>query len=289
MRVTILNAAFAVLVAGAASLATAQDCWEPNRCECGWYAGVEYLLLKPDTHRQGFDGFFYEGAPGAALAEGSYSNELQGGLRFEAGHVDCCGRGARGRYFAYDNTLDYTGEWDGGVPVALLGPVTVDIDVVDLELTKSVRRGDWELQGAAGARYGKLQITDPSGMFAGLAAAVFGGATGVDYEGVGPTVALELGRRLGDSGTKLVGRGRMGLLFGDAVVDSAFLAGGRARFDDEFTQVWEFQLGVETKRALAGHRVDLGAYWETQYWDSESGVLDDFRLHGVALKAGLSY
>lgn len=256
-----------------------------------WFSSVEALLLAPKTNTQGFDGFFYEGAPATAETGGNYGSSLEGGVRFTLGAQDCaCGIGARVRYFTFDNNVDYTGEWEnGGGPVVLNGGVDIDVDALDIEVTQRGRFNYWDFLVSGGLRYGRVDIEDNTGIFNGLGAAVFFGATGATFEGVGPTFAGQAKRYIGDTGVSLIGRGRTALLFGDLDVYSAFIDDGLLRIQDEFVQVWEFQFGLGYDRACSLGTANLGVFWEAQRWDSESNALGDLALHGLSLMGGLTY
>ena len=279
---------FSLRAAAAAALALALPA--ASVADVQWYSSVEALLLTPKTQSQGFDNFFYREAPVTVETAGSYGNSMEGGVRFVTGFEDCCcGFGGRVRYFLFDNDVDYRGEWINGVTTELFGGVNIDVDALDCEMTQ---RGDfrkWDLLVSGGLRYGSVDITEGSGLFGGFGSSVFFGATGVSFDGVGPTFSGQASRPLGNSGLSIVGSARTALLFGDVDIYSAFRSGGLLTIEDEFVQVWEFQFGLAYAKQCSLGTANAGIFWEAQRWDSESDALGDLALHGLSLMGGLTY
>ncbi len=260
------------------------------RADVQWYSSVEALLLAPKTQSEGFDNFFYYDAPVSAETAGNYDSSLEGGVRFVVGGEDCCGFGARVRYFLFDNTVGYTGEWENGSgPVVLNGGVGIDVQALDFEVTQRGAFRKWDLLVSGGLRYGSVDISDGQAIFSGLGSAVFFGPTGTSFEGVGPTIAGQAKRELGNSGLSVIGRARTALLFGDIDVYSAFRSGGLLSIRDEFVQVWEIQFGLGYDHDCSLGTLNAGIFWEAQRWDSDSDSLGDLGLHGLSLMAGLTY
>jgi hypothetical protein len=88
----------------------------------------------------------------------------------------------------------------------------------DLEATQAFDHGTWRLQLASGARYTHLaqnygaSNTGPNFGSAGLFEVAV--RSGHSFNGVGPTVAVEASRRLGNSGLSVYGSARGAVLFG---------------------------------------------------------------------------
>ena len=260
------------------------------RGDAGWYASVEALLLAPKVNSTGFEQVFYEGVDfDAVQTDGNYSDSLEGGVRFILGNEGCDGFGTQFRYFSYDNDIAYNGLWDAGAgTIPVIGDNNIDVDAFDAEFTQRGSFRTWDLVATGGLRYGSVEISQPTNFFNGIPAVVFGGPTGVEFEGVGPTFSLSANRPLG-YGLSLIGRARTALLFGDIDVTPGFRAGGSFTVEDEFAQVWEFQFGLGYERNFNGHSVIGSVFWEAQRWDSDSGFLGDLALHGLGLSGGITY
>ncbi len=259
--------------------------------ESGVYANVDFLLLSPQIPTVAFDNFFYNNAPTAARTDGSFSDGIDLGMRTTIGAEDCCGFGGRFRWFTFDQDYDYTGVWDTGTPIALNGGFNLDVDAFDFEFTQ---RGDfcnWNLQAAAGLRYGSLEVRNNNIDFSIIPAALFLlPGVGVDFDGVGPTLALQGNRQLGCSGFSLFASGRTSLLFGDTDITTPFLLGGNIAIQDDMVNVTEIQIGVNHERCLNEcYTLTSGIFWETQRWDSDSGALGDVGFMGLGLRSGLRY
>ena len=123
--------------------------------------------------------------------------------------------------------------------------------------------------------------------FNGIGAVVFGGPTGVDFDGVGPVFSASATRPIAGS-LHLFGRARTALLFGDIDVTPAFRS-NPFTIEDEFAQVWEFQFGLSCQRDINGSTLTGGVFWEAQRWDSDSNFIGDLALHGLGLSGGLIY
>lgn len=256
-----------------------------------WYGGVQWLMLSADVDTAGFDDIFYEGVDHAAVeTEGAYDGDLNSGVRFILGKQDCCGCGLQVRYFNYNNNVAYSGLWNAGAGTVLVSGISgVEVDALDLEMTKRHNRGGWDVQCSAGVRYGAVEFSQPAGFFAPVPAVINAGPTGTRYEGVGPTLATSGVCDLGH-GLSFVGQARVGLLFlfSDTMNNSAFQAAPSAS-SDEFAQSWEFQVGLNYETRLGGHDVLLGLFYEIQHWNFNSTLIGDLTLQGLGLSAGTQF
>lgn len=256
----------------------------------GTHASVEWLLLAPKVNSTGFDQIFYDGAAIGIETEGNLNAGLESGVRFIVGQESCDGLGVQFRYFHFENESGYSGTWDGGTPIAINGFIDVEVDALDFEVSQRASFCCWDLVVSGGLRYASAEISQGGGLFAGVPAVVFGGPTGVEFTGVGPTFALSAQRKIGCRGFSIIGNVRTALLFGDIDQRFAFRTPFTGTISDEFVQVTEMQFGLGYDRCLcSGKNLELAILWEAQRWDSDSNYLGDLALHGLSLKAGLSF
>ncbi len=97
------------------------------------------------------------------------------------------------------------------------------------------------------------------------------GGRAADFEGIGPTVALDVRRQISNSGFSLVGGTRGAWLYGTT---DAYLTGDIGSIDltisaeDHLMQIYEVVLGVEWARQFAdGNQLTAGIMWEAQAWE----------------------
>ncbi|MBL8798232.1 MAG: hypothetical protein JNM56_30335 [Planctomycetia bacterium] len=138
--------------------------------------------------------------------------------------------------------------------------------------------------------------------------------SGHNFSGVGPTVALEGGYRLGNSGFALIGSTRGSLLFGSGRQS----AEGRSTFDgdafalsasqenNDLLPVWDLELGGEYSRDVGNFNFFFQAAFVAQVWfgagnaannDIITGLFDpevsdknaDLGLYGLRLTGGFRY
>lgn len=279
---------WAAAIAIAACPARGQSACSPP----GMYAGVDLLFLSPKISDQGLsDIFFYGNVPATAEYGGSLDAPLEFAQRVTLGYQGELGGGTRVRWFTFDNDLDYVGTWENGGPVVdIEGNLNLDVDAIDAEFTQSGNFRTWTWMAAAGARYGRVSFLEEEINFEDVPAAVFLGTTGVEFEGAGPTFAVEACRSIFWEGFSLFGNCRTALLFGDTDVFSAFDGDGRYHINNDFVQIWELQAGGRYLVPLTDSCDLVGAtFWEAQRWDSDSNFLGDLAFHGFGTQIGLVY
>lgn len=230
----------------------------------GPFIGYETVYLKP---------FFTEEID-RGNATPSYNYETT--FRFIMGYRNECGLGIRARYWDADFDSD-------PVPVTFNGartPFQLKFKTLDLEATQLLDLGLVELDLFGGARYAKASHRD--GFL----------RDGLTFEGVGPTVGMEAVIPIGYGALALVGNARGSLIYGDSTIVGA---GGTTltRGDDDFTQMFETQIGVEYNRCTSnGGLLTSRAVVEAQSWGSAVedpasfliGDDDDTGLVGVAFR-----
>lgn len=237
----------------------------------GFIAGAEGMMIKP----------YYtgDGAPNVdALASDpvigfvNYPQmpyDFQPGYRGWLGYVDASGWGARLTYFDYHQAATNPGVSavtlvELGFPGSQSGALTVQS--YDLDLTKQLLYGDWNLMAFAGVRWASvhqrsdLQVAGvPSDNFA------------LSYDGIGPTAGLESEAAFAPgSPWSLYLSGRGSLLYGkqmENVTDNLFFYTPGVRSQNAFASTWQLDVGPQWKTPVAGVGylfVRLTA--DAQYW-----------------------
>lgn len=189
-----------------------------------------------------------------------------------------------------------------------------DLNVLtwDFEFTKHLCCGQWTLDLAAGARYAHLSQGYEA--YVGLVAAVpkplaFDLDYGNNFNGAGPTFALDLHRQIGDTSLSLYCNTRLSILFG-TVKQSGELEisqGGvviatidRSNTFSEVIPVGELEAGLECVRNWGGFSTLLQVGFIGQIWwgagnassNNSSLAIDNhsnFGFVGLSLRAGFQY
>jgi hypothetical protein len=255
------------------SVALAPRLWELY--SSGWYGGAEATILEP----------FMSGAS-AQYAFAPFRGELidqqfLAGVRYQVGWANEAGLGIRGRYWSYLNSFAFA------EPFAT-DRLGIALQAADLEATVTQRLRKWDTLLAAGARYGKLGYSSDVATFFGAGTATF--------EGVGPTVAVEGRRRLGESAFSLYGNVRGSALFGTIANRALFTNLPAATIQGEVMGVAENQLGLAWDRVTAsGLVIEARACWEMQYWmnptfsDDSLGIGTNLGLIGPTICLQVAY
>jgi hypothetical protein len=159
---------------------------------------------------------------------------------------------------AFGDTL---GIQHGAEATALTVTTELSLQVIDLELLQDFRAGGCNFLFAAGLRLASLDQTYNAYDFQSASAAELRTLlSSYNFRGLGPTVALETRRPLGDSGLSLYGSARGALIFGSADQNASF-GGQELRNDDPNPQfanqhrdralpVAEMEVGVEYGRPV---------------------------------------
>jgi hypothetical protein len=257
---------------------------------CHIYAGAEVSFLKPHL---GALGFSATGHPDAMILP---TFDYEASPRFWIGFEDSSGLGLRAIYWQIDESArmdmwhadDIAGMLDG-VYIDGIG-VDLEAETLDLEVTQRGCLGCLELAFAGGVRYGRMQ----TGLFVDgeiVDLGDFRGGVATEFEGVGPTLALDARRPLGCYGLSLVGGIRGAWLYG---CTDGFLTGDATELidvtitaEDHLMQVYEANLGVEYSCCLSGGcQMSVAAVWESQVWEwaPVAGLIhQDIGLTGPAI------
>jgi hypothetical protein len=259
----------------------------------GWHARVDALLLNPTVSGQGFRRIFQE-IPDGVYFDGKLQDGLEGGWRLVLAKENCCGFGVRFRYFDFENdpgTPNYRGNWENGVDLEFDGIINIDVHSVDIEATQRAQFRHWDLVFSGGLRQGSVEITQPGNLFAAVTT-FYNIQSGVEFDGVGPTMALAAERPIGCTNFTLIGRARTAILFGELDQIRTFGPGAAPtgpNNTDEFVQYTELQFGLNYGRCIGRTNASFGVFWEAHRWDSDSGALGDLALHGLSLQTGLTF
>lgn len=147
----------------------------------------------------------------------------------------------------------------------------LDVTVVDLEATQSLRRNDWTFLGSCGVRYTRLRQR-----YRATTTYFFGESdflhSDTRFEGVGPTGSLDILRQLGQSGFALHGGLRGSLLFGESeqtVNGTLLLTDESASLRNanlDVLPVVETEIGVQWTHDRGGLRFFVDTSLVAQLW-----------------------
>jgi hypothetical protein len=242
------------------------DC---NALRDGWYAGAEIVIVKPywedevDRVTTQLPNSQDELVP---LVDPEYSCSAT--PRLYLGYRNCDELGIRVRYWEFD---------ESGKPATFDEPfeTTVNSDLqvkaLDLETTKILHAGRFQLELTGGVRYAKSRVNASQvNTFLGE---VTGFGTGrSSFEGVGPTISAEAWHQLGHSHFAIVGNIRGGMLFGKSNIESVTSVGDeliRSGTDgkDDVVPVLESQIGLEYSKCFSlRKRLAFRTMMEGQWW-----------------------
>lgn len=210
------------------------DCCPTNfHNDYGWYVGLEAVYAKPHF------------ADGIESGDPAYDYELT--PRIVAGFKNDCGLGVRARYWYFDDessAADGTGSANTGDRHEL------QMDVIDLELTKDLNWGCVSAIVFGGVRYAEIDHGQ-----------VFGGTDRTQVEGIGPTLGFETKAPVLCNGA-FVFNLRYSALFGDGVATDNVNPG----IDDVGFGSLESQLGVQWQRDIGCGTARISGLVEAQQW-----------------------
>jgi hypothetical protein len=245
---------------------------DPICCESpssNWYVGFELPVLKPHMGTLGADLGIFNHPP----VDVTPSHDYQASPRIYLGWDNAEGLGVRARYWTFDSDATLAFPQDGNHN--FFGPISgtqswLGADTFDFEATQRGCLGHLQFQLAGGFRYANMEtgvgiysdVVAPTQQMAGI---------DMDFEGVGPTVAIDIRRPFGNRGLALVGSARSSWMYGETDITGAGIldqlpVGVYA--DDHLMQINELSLGIEWSRCLArGGKVSVAALWESQAWE----------------------
>jgi len=200
-------------------------------CRGGWVGGVGVYILKPHWTTNPAFATTITSAGGVNVdrqTDFSYSYYASPLVWF--GYVGENGLGARTRFWFFDQSSSTTFTNDGSLTVISAAPLnylnssstagdvltftsSLDVDVVDFELTQTFALGALTGQLSAGGRYSRIEQT-----YRHVEAPLTTLNDVVDsshaFDGFGPSLGAEVRRNIADSGYSLYANGRGSLLFG---------------------------------------------------------------------------
>lgn len=248
----------------------------------GFYGGAEVVFVKP--HSGTSEAFMIEDAANDVTIR-SFEWDYDPAVRFWAGYENCEGFGLRARYFYYDQdagpealtvpaggfagrdladgSAEYFIDVDADAGESIGAIAGLHIEAVDLELSQRIDFCVASATFSGGVRYGQLESVVGVASSDGEAY-----LQASDFEGWGPTIALDARRPVRNGNLSLVAGIRTSVLFGDSDVTVLSVD------DEDFLQerdngvfVGEVMIGAEYSRCLANGIEMIGRVgWEGQYW-----------------------
>ena len=296
--------------------ATCGGCGDDCCCgRSGWYFGAAAVWLKPHykTNKAGLGHAFTVNTNlgmGGAENHVSFSTDYEVTPRLWLGYVNCNGGGWRLRYWEYDHGPATANAVVTASQSVNLGRTRIDapgtvealhdltLRTLDLDVTQRFDNC-WGNAITAGfglryARMDQLSLRQGSGSPAS-GREVFTS----DFEGVGPTFALEVQRQVSCC-WGVYGNVRHSVLFGDwntsnltraiipsPPVDATVVTTGGS---EEPLQITEVEIGLEWRRPLAANVLYVRGGYEGQLWHAAGGPFNqslDLGLHGFGFSAGV--
>jgi outer membrane murein-binding lipoprotein Lpp len=270
------------------------QCCDPCQvCDQGGaYVLFENVLVKPYFSQN--TAFKIIDSPAQPFDENTESVDFDWDLeyspRIELGYIGSSGMGWRARYwhFDHDTSLNASGAL-GDVVVDIVGDPDIEIDVdaagtlqtrhslelytVDLEALMRRESCEGAVTGSVGLRYARIEHAYDAADFDAAGALDDFIRSRNSFEGVGPTIAGEVRRRIGSGNLSGFINARGSLLFGDSdwsafEVPTPLNGSDRVTSDrDDLVAVAETQLGVDYRRPSSGGREWFGRVaLEAQYW-----------------------
>jgi hypothetical protein len=279
-------------------------CCDTACCPTGhFYVGAEAAFLKP---HMGALGFSVDGHPDAMITP---TLDYEASPRFWIGFENASGLGLRATYWQIDSSArmdlfhsDDISDWlrnEFDLPeIGDMGiGVEMEAETIDLEVTQRGCLGCMELEFAGGIRYGRMRTgLFVDGMIFDERDYPFKGGIATEFEGFGPTLALDARRPIGCRGFALVGGARGAWLYGSTdgflTGDATQLIDAQISAEDHVMQVYEVNLGIEWSRCMSGGgEITVAALWESQVWEwaPVAGLIhQDIGLSGPTLQVAFT-
>jgi hypothetical protein len=184
--------------------------------------------------------------------------------RLYLGYRNRCGTGARVRYWNYDESSDVVDPDPTNNEFDALQE-HIDVRVLDFEGTQLVCWGPLQVDFSAGLRYAKLE-------FDSIRIGQRPIAYNSDFEGWGPTFAMDARFPIGCRPLSVYGNMRASFLYGDRKTMQNIPAIVEFFFDEQNTMLnaFESQLGLQYQRCAGSGVLTARAALEGQYWHNPS-------------------
>lgn len=246
------------------------SCCQSSCCrQGGFVGGFELAVLNPHLGNVFI--------PGVGTIGPNFDTEAS--PRLWAGYVNGEGFGGRIRYWQFDHP---------GNAGVLGGTFGLEIHALDFEVTQTARWCKLDLNFFGGVRYASSDLS--------LGVDGIGRVLDLEYDGAGPTVGMEVRRRLSRfPNLAVVGNARFSYLFGET--DGTFNLGpiiqnAQFGFGDQTMTVLEAQVGTEYRRPIGnGGSLFARVMLEAQEWESGAlfGVFGpDFGFIGPTFSIGVA-
>ncbi len=293
------------------------SCYDCCYGGAGVYFGAEYISVRP--HVEG--DVAYTISEGGNVLDQPFSWDDVDTARFFLGYNNDCGYGGRLRYWQFDDSanpqvgtigaaqtfaltvnnfapLNNITSLQSNVAGTIVGAeYDINLDVLDMEITKQLRYRDTTFMFASGVRYAEIQQQYRAGFAAaptvGAAPVVNAGLIhthGIDA--IGPTVALEVWHPVRSSRLSVYAGARGSVLFGEqnqswAIDNGVAVASYSRSNDDDVVPVTELHVGSQ-------YDFDSGLFirggWEGQIWHGAGGpnsITGDLGFDGFSFSVGV--
>jgi hypothetical protein len=261
--------------------------------------------------------FVVNSAGGNATRQVDFSHHLEGSPNVWLGYFNERGWGVRAKWFQFDhdanaNYVAAPGETVTGISSFGLGRIPVNgaisassnlaINAADFQGTRSYENGCWSHLLGLGIRYTHMSQDYRATLANGNTRIDLN--SGHDFNGVGPSFAVETKRRISESGFAIYGQLNGAILFGHAnEAYSAVNNGAPQLFTRDETRVLpvgEMELGGEYQRNMGRAKLFMQAGFVGQVWWAAgnasnldplgaSASHNNFGFVGMALRAGVRY
>lgn len=264
-----------------------------HRRKCGFYVDGQALYLQPRWQNNpawvaGPDIFLVPDGTVTATQK-DFEFDWQVSPRVEIGFSNDCGFGLRGRAFYFSQNAQESITRDTpdvsirtAAPLGLAGflglgdtanlAAELTMYTGDVEFTHDLQAGRWALRMSVGGRFAHIEQNYQATAVTPAGAAAGGIYSGLEFDGGGPTVALEAHRRVGKTNWAGFGMIRTSLLYGtydqNVTVSgpNAILPTQATKATEDFLPVLELEGGIEWVKPMKEMLIFCRAGFVAQTW-----------------------